>query len=180
MVDETKTEEAAKPGLSTAKIVIIAVLGASIISGGIVAATLMLLGGNESEVSAEAAPAGEAGGEAAGGEKAASTLGPIQYHQMDPKFVVSFRNQKVARFMQFSLQVMTHDDAVINAIRDHNPAIRSNLLLLFNNQDAKVMNTREGKEDFLNQITDDINKSLESLGSPSGVEASYFYSFLIQ
>ena len=180
MVDETKTEEAAKPELSTAKIIIIAVLGASIVSGGIVAATMMMLGGDEAEVAAEANPASEKDAGAAAAEKGVPTRGPIQYHQMDPKFVVSFRNQKVARFMQFSLQVMTHDDAVIKAIKEHNPAIRSNLLLLFNNQDAKVMNTREGKEAFLNQITEDINKSLVSLGSPSGVEASYFYSFLIQ
>ena len=178
MVDETKDDGATtKPGISTAKIIIIAVIVASVLSGAIVATTMMFLNSDDSETSAEATKPGEEGAENA---DATSTQGPIQYHQMDPKFVVSFRNQKVARFMQFSLQVMTHDTAVVKALKEHNPAIRSNLLLLFNNQDAKVMNTREGKEAFLQQITDDVNKSLETIAGISGIEASYFHSFLIQ
>ena len=183
MVDETINEDtAAKPGLSTAKIIIIAVVLTSVLSGGIVATTMMMLGGNEAETAADAKDPKEASTETADAdaEAGAGTEGPVQYHQMDPKFVVSFRNQKIARFMQFSLQIMTHDDAVIKEIKQHNPAIRSNLLLLFNNQDAKVMNTREGKQAFLNQIKDEINTSLEALAGISGVEAAYFYSFLIQ
>ena len=94
--------------------------------------------------------------------------------------MVSFRDQKKARFMQFSLEVMARDREVINTIKEHNPAIRSNLLMLVDNQSSEEMNTREGKEQLLVEITKDINQTLDTVGGKSGVEAAYYHSFVIQ
>ena len=99
---------------------------------------------------------------------------------MDPKFVVSFRDQRKARFMQFSLEVMARDREIIDNIKQHSPAVRSNLLLLIDNQSSEKMSTREGKEELLVEMTNDINKTLENIGIASGVEAAYYNSFVIQ
>lgn len=183
MTDEVKNEaEEGKPkkGLSTVKIVLLSVILSSFVGGGLVGLTVYLLSDNDSS-QVTAAKDVEQDDDAAEEEvEDKKNDGPVQYHQMDPKFVVSFSDKSVARFMQFSLQVMTRDDEVIEQLKLHNPAIRSNLVLLFNNQDASVMNTRDGKEALLTQITDDINKSLNELADISGVEAAYFDSFLIQ
>jgi len=69
---------------------------------------------------------------------------PAQYYSMDPKFVVSFSNQKFARFMQFSLEIMSRDAEVIKKIEQHNPVIRSSLLMLFGSQAYADMASREG------------------------------------
>lgn len=194
MVDQAEKDEAkaetegdveVKQGLSTKKIIILAVVLASLLSGGVVGLTMYLIGDSSSDP-VVAQKEGEDGDQEEETEnydeedEANIIEGPVQYHRMDPKFVVSFRDQKYARYMQFSLQVMTHDKAVIEQLKIHNPAIRSNLLLLFDSQKAEVINTREGKQQLLALITEDINKSLDELAGTSGIEASYFDSFVLQ
>lgn len=174
--DEAEVKE--KKGLSTMKIVILAVVFASLISGGMVGLSLYLLGGDDPKAVATAGEEGE--GEEGEFEEEPEKLEPAHYHPIDPKFIVSFSDQRVARFMQFSLKIMTRDKNIIDQINTHKPPIRSNLLLLFDGQEAEVMKTREGKEALLQMITDDINKSLEELAGVSGVEAAYFDSFLLQ
>ena len=181
MADEAdKDEVKEKKAPSTMKIVLIAVILASLLSGGIVGVTMLLLGDDSSEEVAQAETEEADEGEEGEEDEEADNEGPALYHRMDPKFIVSFRDQRIARFMQFSIQIMTRDKKVIEQIKEHNPAIRSSLLLLFDNQTAEQMKTREGKEQLLLAITTDINNSLETLADTSGVEASYFESFLIQ
>lgn len=180
MADEAEGKQ--KKPLSTMKIVILMVVLASTMSGGAVGLTMFLLA-DESQKSAAGAGEDGAGpndGEGEADEGQAADKGPPIYHRLDPKFVVSFQDQRNARFMQFTVQVMTRDQDVVNLIREHDPAIRSNLLLLFNNKTSDVMSTREGKEQLLQEITEDVNASLEKLADASGVEAAYFESFLIQ
>jgi len=155
------------------KIVIVAVVLSLVLSGGIAGGVVFLLGGNNEQ---QAAAEGEEDGESAETKPAE----PPIYHSMDPKFVVSFQDKKSARFMQFSFEVMARDREVIDGIKQHSPAIRSSLLLLVDNQNSEKMSSREGKEQLLVEITEDINKTLEKLGGKSGVEAAYYNSFVIQ
>lgn len=176
MADKPENQESGtKGGNSTMKVVIIAVVLSIVLSGGMAGGMLFFLGGNDSEQQATAEDEEDAEEEA----ESEPVESPI-YHSMDPQFVASFRDQKKARFMQFSLDIMTRDNDVISSIEQHNPAVRSNLLLLINSQDSEKMSTREGKEQFLSEITDDINRTLEKLGGTSGVEAAYYNSFVIQ
>ncbi len=182
MADEAENEEAKaneKKPMSTMKIVILAVVLASIISGGVVGLTMFLLA-DDSQLPAASAKAKDADTDDEEGEEEEAVEGPPIYHRLDPKFVVSFRDQRNARFMQFTVQIMTRDKNVISQIKEHNPPIRSNLLLLFDNKTSDLMSSREGKEQLLLEITEDINASLEKLADASGVEAAYFESFLIQ
>jgi flagellar FliL protein len=162
-----------KAGNSTMKIVVIAVVLSIVLSGGIAGGVVLLLGGDDK---AQQAADGGADGESTAG---APSEPPI-YHSMDPKFVVSFRDQKKARFMQFSFEIMTRDREVIDSIKEHSPAVRSNLLMLIDNQTSEKMTTREGKEQLLVEMAEDINKTLESIGTKSGVETAYYNSFVIQ
>jgi len=177
MAEESENQENdTKGGNSTMKVVIIAVVLSIVLSGGMAGGMLFFLGGNDSEQQATAEDEDDTEEEVVESEPDK----PPIYHSMDPKFVASFRDQKKARFMQFSVDIMSRDDGVINSIKQHNPAVRSNLLLLIDNQESEKMTTREGKEKLLVQITEDINKTLENLGGTSGVEAAYFNSFVIQ
>ena len=172
MAEKAENEEGNKKGgNSTMKIVIVAVVLSIVLSGGIAGGMIMILGGDDKEAVTE--------GEEEEEVDSAKSEPPI-YHSMDPKFVVSFSDQKKARFMQFSLEVMARDRDVIEGIKQHSPAIRSNLLLLIDNQNSEKMSTREGKEQLLVEITSDINQTLEKIGGKSGVEAAYYNSFVIQ
>jgi len=176
MAEESKDQKNDKKGgSSTIKVVIIAVVLSIVLSGGMAGGMLFFLGGNDSEEQAKADEEDDAEEEVE-----SEPAKPPIYHSMDPKFVASFRDQKKARFMQFSVDIMTRENDVIDSIKEHSPAVRSNLLMLVDNQDSEKMSTREGKEQLLVEITEDINQTLKTMGGTSGVEAAYYNSFIIQ
>ena len=164
-----------KSGSSTMKIIIIVVALIVIIGGGGIGGTLYFLGAMDDEKTV-ASSDGEA--------EETKPSGPPQYLSMDPKFIVSFDNQSKARFMQFSLEVMTRNTEIIEQIETHMPVIRSSLLMLLGGQGYEEMITREGKEKFLSEVTTDINSSLQKLSGKTelvtAVEAAYFTNFVIQ
>ncbi len=174
MAEEENEESNQKGGNSGTKVVILAVVLSIVLSGAMVGGAVFFLDGEDDQQQAEAET------ETEDEVVEAEPTDPPIYHSMDPKFVVSFRDQKKARFMQFSFEVMTRDSEVISGIKQHSPAIRSNLLLLVDNQDSEKMSTREGKEQLLVEMTEDINQTLETMGGKSGVEAAYYNSFVIQ
>ena len=193
---------------SNLKIIIIAILATMLLGGGLVGATYYFVSGMQSTEkgstkiarSEDAADADAADGEEdeddeddeddeeededEDEDEDEEPKGPLIYHSMDPKFVVSFRDQRVARFMQFSFEVTTRDKAVIELLDGHSPAIRSNLLMLFDNQNNASMSTREGKQQLLVNIVSDINETLKKMTDKDElkavVEAAYFTSFVIQ
>lgn len=127
------------------------------------------------------------GGEPADAESAGaaaevepSDQGEPLYYALDPAFVVAFNSPTVARFLQVSVEVMTREDAVIESIKYHMPAIRDRIVMLFSSQKSEVLETMEGKEQLRSEILAGVQGILrEHTGSP-GVEAVYFTSFVMQ
>ena len=179
---------------SNLKIIIIAVLASLLLGGGLVGGTFYFVSdmlsdevaSNNKTTSEDGADGEEEGEEEEEEEEEEDEepKGPAIYHSMDPKFVVSFRNQQVARFMQFSIEVMTRDKGVIELLEEHVPAIRSSLLMLFDNLDHETMSSREGKQQLLVDVVGDINATLKTMTGKdqleATVESAYFTSFVIQ
>ena len=191
--EEKDNEEAPKKGgLSIVKIIIIVVTLTLLLGGGLVGGTFYFVSSmnqpqaSNSKDSADNAADSEEEEELDEEEEAAEdkVLEPPHYFSMDPKFVVSFSNQKYARFMQFSLEIMSRDAEVIKKVEEHNPVIRSSLLMLFGSQGYDEMVTREGKEKLLKDTAADINNTLQTVTGSSdmatAIEAAYFTSFVIQ
>ncbi len=192
---EDKEDGGQKKGASsTVKIIIIAILATFLIGGGLVGATMYFTGAFESESSVDEQENPEEGTE---GEEEVEEeeleeeeveeeepKDPPIYQRIDPKFVVSFRDQRAARFMQFTLQVMARDEDVIKKIMTHMPAIRSSLIMLFDIQDQESLATSKGKQELLNKIVVDINETLKKVTGDdepdAAVEAAYFTEFVIQ
>ena len=185
--DQENEEDVQEKGKSSnLKIIIIAVLVALLFGGGLVGGTFYFVSSMQS-AEADSSKTVKSEDDEEGEEEEEeeeAPKGPAIYHSMDPKFVVSFRDQQVARFMQFSIEVMTRDKDVIELLDGHTPAIRSNLLMLFDNQDHATMSTREGKQQLLANIVTDINETLKTMTNKDELEASvesaYFTSFVIQ
>lgn len=186
--DDEKVEK--KAGLSTVKIVIISITLALLLGGGLVGGTFYFVSSmNQAQATTTKNTTDKAtddGEEDVAEEEDAAEETPLEpplYFSMDPKFVVSFSNQKFARFMQFSLEIMSRDPEIIKKVEKHNPVIRSSLLMLFGSQSYETMVTREGKEKLLKDTAADINSTLEKVtgdANESAVEAAYFTSFVIQ
>ncbi|HID44202.1 MAG TPA: flagellar protein [Chromatiaceae bacterium] len=99
---------------------------------------------------------------------------------LDPAFVVSFKDQSQARFMQLSVELMSRDQDVIDIVESYKPMIRNNLLLLFSSQKFEDVVTREGKENLLELTLEEVNNTLMNEAGSDGVEAVYFTAFVAQ
>lgn len=112
-------------------------------------------------------------------KKQRSTEPPI-FTGLDPAFVVSFKDQSHARFMQLSVELMSRDQEVIDIVDTYKPMLRNNLLLLFSSQKFEEVITREGKEKLLELSLEEINNTLYNEAGIDGVEAVYFTAFVAQ
>ena len=113
-------------------------------------------------------------------KKAESKL-PAQYIALDPPFVVNFDAGSTARFLQVAVQLMTRDPETVEFLKQHDPVIRNDLLLLLGNVRYEDVQTREGKEALLQSSLEAVRKILKAEGAkPEKLEAVYFTSFVMQ
>ncbi|MCW8955538.1 MAG: flagellar basal body-associated FliL family protein [Gammaproteobacteria bacterium] len=122
----------------------------------------------------------EGGAEAETETEAKRSGGNPIYVPLNPAFVVNFENQDLVSFLQVDIQVMTYDSAVEQALKVHMPVVRNELLLLLGGKQYHEINTREGKRKLSQDAIKEIRRVLEEAGAPSGIEALYFTSFVMQ
>lgn len=173
-LDVETTETQSGGGL---KIVIIAVVVVLLLSSALLAGlyfTGMLGGGQGADqaAGADGAPTAQASAPASGG--------PIIYQPLEPPFVVNFGREADVRFMQITIQVADRDPQVIERIKEHSPAIRNGLVMLFSSQDPELLNTREGKEQLRQDALNEVRSVLERMTGQGRLEDLYFTSFVMQ
>lgn len=126
--------------------------------------------GSASHGSGHAAKEGE--GEGATGE--------AKYVKLGDAFVVNFMAGDQIRYLQVTIEVMTHDPAVPGEIETHLPVIRNNLVMLFSGLDYKTLSSVEGKQKIREQTLHEVQKILEERTGDPGVDDLYFTSFVMQ
>jgi flagellar FliL protein len=182
---ETESSEKPKRGKnSLILIVIIGVLVALLIGGGIVAAIVMTKGNSAkadvaAEPAADTAPGkkGKAGKEA----KKEGPKAPAIYVGLEPPFVVNFDASQSSRFLQVTVEIMTRDSNMAKMLQENDPAVRNDLLMLFGGQNATEIGTREGKEALRKSALATVRQLIGTEGGrPELVEAIYFTTFVMQ
>jgi flagellar FliL protein len=109
-----------------------------------------------------------------------ANLGPPIYFGLDPAMVVNFQNPGPVRFLQVKVQVMAREKKVIEAVKEHMPAIRNDLMMLFSSQRYETIKTREGKDALRQEVLGEIQEILTEQTGEAGVEQVYFTSFVMQ
>lgn len=113
--------------------------------------------------------------------EAASTRAAAIYYKFDPAFVVNFGNDGNTRYLQITLEAMSRDQAVLDEIKNNEPAIRNDLVLLYSAQQPEALLAPEGKEKLRQATLDAVRKIIAAEGARAeAVEAVYFTSFVIQ
>ena len=111
----------------------------------------------------------------------AATVLPLLFFSMDPPFVANFEGTQDYRFLQVTVRIATRDPELMTLLRDNEPVLRNDLLMLFSNQQAVVLATLEGKEALREDATRVVRDSITSLsGDPSKVERVLFTSLVMQ
>jgi len=113
--------------------------------------------------------------------EATTTRTAAIYYKFDPAFVVNFGSDGNTRYLQITLEAMSRDQAVIDQIKNNEPAIRNDLVLLYSAQQPEALLAPEGKEKLRQATLDAVRKTIAAEGAKAeSVEAVYFTSFVIQ
>lgn len=106
---------------------------------------------------------------------------PPVYVKLDPPFVANFEAKGLVRFLQVSVEIMTRDGATAELLKQHDPRIRNDLLMLFGNQQYDSISTLAGKDRLRAAALDSTRKIIAAEGGdPAKVEQLYFTSFVMQ
>ncbi len=106
---------------------------------------------------------------------------PVAYWPLEPPFVVNFDDaQGTARYLQVSVTVAALDDAALEQMQPHLPAVRNELLMLYGSQRAEALRSREAKEALRAQTLAAVQAVLtERTGEPL-VQDAFFTAFVMQ
>ena len=106
---------------------------------------------------------------------------PARYVTLEPPFVVNFEAESAVRFLQITVGLMTRDLEVEKAVKENDPRIRNDLLLILGNQSYETVSKLEGKEELRKRCLESVRAVVaESGGEGPAVEALYFTSFVMQ
>jgi flagellar protein FliL len=143
---------------------------------------LLVIGGGGAGAWFAMRPAASASTAATGDAPApAPTHATPIYYKFDPPFVVNFGGEGSTRYLQVTLEAMSRDAGVLDVLKNNEPAVRNDLVLLFSSQDSAALLSAEGKEKLRAATLETIRKVLDSEGADGkSVEAVYFTSFVIQ
>ena len=114
------------------------------------------------------------------GEEGEDGPKPAIYIPIESTFVVNFEGATRVRFLQVTVELMTRDATVVDAVKTHMPVIRNNLTFLFSGRSYEQVSSIEGKEQLRADALKEVQTIMETeTGNPS-VEAMYFTSFVTQ
>lgn len=103
------------------------------------------------------------------------------YYKFDPAFVVNFGGEGSARYFQVTVEAMSRSQAVLDILKNNEPAVRNDLVLLYSSQDSATLLSTAGKEKLRAQTLAAIRNVLDQEGADGKlIEQVYFTSFVIQ
>lgn len=159
-------------GKSKLKLIILIVVGLLLAVGLSVGATLFFMGKSEPEAPAE---------DAAKAEAAAPQRQPAVYEVLAPSFVVNFSNTGGRpRYMQVGVALMSRDQAALDALKEHMPLLRNQLVMLFSSQDFAALATPVGQEMLRQQATVSVQELAQKEIGKLAIEQVLFTNFVLQ
>jgi flagellar FliL protein len=106
---------------------------------------------------------------------------PPRYVNIDPPFVVNFEAEAMVRFLQVTIGVMTRDQEIEKLVKDNDPRVRNDLLMILSNQTYASVSTLDGKETLRTRCLESVRGIVKEMGGdPAKIEALYFTSFVMQ
>ena len=104
-----------------------------------------------------------------------------RYSALDPPFVVNFEAESAVRFLQVTAQIMTRDLEIEKLVKENDPRLRNDLLLILGGQTYASVATTEGKEALRTRCLEATRAIVKEMGGdPQKIEALYFTSFVMQ
>lgn len=160
---ETSTET---PGKGSKKTLILFGVALLVAIGASVGGTIVFLGAGD-EATPETATV-------------ASMPDKAIYHSLRPAFIINYVTGSKPRFLQAELTVMARNPAVIEALIDHMPLIRSSIVTYLTDQDFFELQTPSGKESLREGIRALVDELILREEQIQGVESVLLTNFVLQ
>lgn len=179
--DQQDTEAGAAKKGGPLKFILMGVAAVALMAAGMFGGPIVqgMLGGDAEATAVEAGAEGGEPGEAAPAK--ADSKDPALYEGIHPPLLINFTDARgKSRFLQISLELMTREQRVVDAIKDHNAVIRNNLILLYGDIDYETVTTRDGKQKMLADALTEVRQILVERIGDEGVEAVYFTNLVVQ
>lgn len=102
------------------------------------------------------------------------------YLPLNPPFVVNFSHMGQLRYLQISLELMYHDQALIDQATQEMPAIRNELILMLSDQSYEKLASLEGKQELREEMMAAINAVVFGSQVAPGTGEIYITNFVMQ
>jgi len=124
-------------------------------------------------------------GEPANPDAAATQAAPQRqaaiYEVLAPAFVVNFSNTGGRqRYMQVSVALMSRDQVALDALKEHMPLLRNQLVMLFSSQEFASLATPVGQELLRQQATASVQELAQKEIGKLAIEQVLFTNFVLQ
>jgi len=109
------------------------------------------------------------------------TRGDPRYVAFDPDFTVNLSGTDGPRFLQVAVSALTYYDDTEELLKNHMPALRSSLIVLFGNQSGTNLATLEGKDQLRSAAAEKIEQVLLDSGAGEvRIGQIFFTKFIVQ
>ena len=113
------------------------------------------------------------------GGKSEKTEYQVTYHPIEESFTTNLRGG--SGFAQAEMAVSTiYDERVVQALTDHDIAVRNAIVLEMADTDAMELETVAGKKNLALRLRDRINETLEEKTGFGGIDEVYFTKLVLQ
>lgn len=117
-------------------------------------------------------------------EEGAAEAEPIKavalYANLSPDFVLNYKVDGRGRFLKIAISLLTREQAVVDAVEQHMPLLRNELVMLFGAAEFDTLKSAEGKEALRSDALKAIQAIMQKeIGKP-GVEQVLFTDFVMQ
>ena len=105
---------------------------------------------------------------------------PPIYLDLEPAFIVNFEHKDTLRYLQANFSVMARDQAVLDKVTLHMPAIRDRILILLSNKTYAELSGKARKEKLRLEILLEIRKIIGTSDTGHSVENIYITGYVMQ
>jgi flagellar FliL protein len=101
------------------------------------------------------------------------------FYELEP-FIVNFPPNETARLLQVGFSLLSFDEKTAQALKQHTPMLRNNLLLLLARSRPEELQSAAGKEALRQKALQEIEKLLAEQAQGGSLEAVFFTQFVMQ
>jgi len=102
------------------------------------------------------------------------------YFDMGKPIVVDFPKGATVKHGRITVSILVEGAETIAVLKQNEPMVRNNLLMLIGSQDPANLNTREGKEMLAKAMLDNVTAVLVKMAGKGQVKEIFFTSFVMQ